>query len=87
MKITTDKGTIYFAGAREAMELFCPHKGCGEVRLVEIIETAKKKIGFCKCCGKTFPLKVGTGATGLAGASADSPQRKDESMGTPVSNV
>ena len=53
--IVTNNGEIHFAGARMAVELECPK--CREHRLVEIIETAKKQIGFCKVCGKPFPLK------------------------------
>ena len=53
--IVTDRGTFYCAGSRIAMELECP--ACGEFRLVEIIETAKQQVGFCKICGRAFPLK------------------------------
>lgn len=52
--IETDRGIIYFAGARTAMDLECPI--CREFRLVEIIETKKHRVGFCKVCGKEFPL-------------------------------
>lgn len=54
VRLVTDRGTIYFAGARMAVDLECPI--CREFRLVEIIETKKHRVGFCKICGKEFPL-------------------------------
>lgn len=54
LKIVTTGGVLHCAGAREAMELVC--KRCGEWRLVEIIETAKQKVGFCKVCCYKFKL-------------------------------
>ena len=56
--ITTNIGTIWFAGANvvSEQEMYCPK--CGETRLCEVITTAKHKHGFCKICGKPFPLKL-----------------------------
>jgi transcription elongation factor Elf1 len=62
----TDKGRLDLAGASvvSERELFCPK--CGESRLCEVITTAKHSHGFCKICGKPFPLKVA--GTAHAGA-------------------
>ena len=62
VSITTDVGTIWLAGANTVseQEMYCPK--CGETRLCEVITTAKHSHGFCKICGKPFPLKV-TGRT------------------------
>jgi len=58
VEITTDVGTIWFAGASvvREKEMYCPK--CGETRLCEVITTAKHSHGFCKICGKPFPLKA-----------------------------
>jgi peptidase E len=54
VKITTNYGTIYFAGGRTAEMLTC--RRCQETRLVEVVETAKVQRGVCLVCSASWAI-------------------------------
>ena len=54
LELDTDKGRVIVGAHRAFTDLHC--LGCGEERLVEVVETAGKQEGVCGVCGRSWSL-------------------------------
>jgi hypothetical protein len=54
LDLMTDKGRVILGAHRAFTDLHC--FGCGEERLVEIVETAGKQEAVCAVCGRSWKV-------------------------------
>lgn len=54
LSLETTKGRVIVGAHKVHVDLHC--FGCGEERLVEVVETAGKQEGVCAVCGRSWKL-------------------------------